>query len=807
MVKLLYSLALVFLFFDIVSANNQDIYVRAKEKYKLNPTASVLTLDSALAQATEQKNTAEIIQTNKLLGYAFYYQQKFPEAILHFQQGLYVAGQADSLKEQFNISNALGACYKFVGDYGKAIEYFNQAYVLAEADNNKTNLAKSCNNLGVLLRLNKQFQQSAKILKRAKDIYSEERDSLSLGETLNNLGLSYVAQDSLKLAREYYQKSLELKKSLSKKTSYAKTLNNLALVEQELGNLQIAKALFEEAIIIAENENQLYSIASFKINLVDVLIQMELSEPINQLLFEVELLIQSNNFTELKPRLYKLKSNLAYYQKNYEQALFYRDKHQQAKDSLFTSELKQSLANATLVQKIETEKNKNEILAQQLQIQALKIDQQRWKYYFLLLAIMLLFVLVAYFYLRFNKIKRLNILLKQKEVELNKEKAAAIEANNHKSDFLAKMSHEIRTPLAAIRASAELLGDSNSRSDEKMLVEILQHSSETLMNLVNDILDVSKIESGKFELREEEVVIDDLLNEVLGTQKIVVKQKNIDLKVDSDVEFEKIVVDGLRLKQILINLLGNAVKFTHQGYVKLKITADKSFQKTDEFINLNFEVEDTGIGIDNADLVNILQPFTQVYDSTKSNFGGTGLGLTISNYFVDLMGGKLQVKSVLNQGTTFWFSIPVKIKLQDSSTGNEKEIKPSSANKSKHQILLVEDNKMNQQVFKMGVSKLDVPLIIANNGVEGLNAYTKELPKLVFMDIKMPEMDGEECTKRIREFESANKLEPATIVAFTANALKGDKERYLSNGFNEFLPKPFSTQKLKEIALKYLGAE
>ena len=798
------TLIILLIFVNGKSQDASTLYIKGKDALKTNTSKAFNILDSAQTIADKTQNTSLSIKTRKLKGYAKYYEGDFSNAILAFGQALEIAKINDSTALQFDLCNALGASYKFVGDYGKSINYFNDAYQKALVLNDTEKVAKSTNNLGVLFRLNKDYKNSIKLLKEAEEIYRTQGDSISLGETLNNLGLSYSSIDSLEKARVYYNNSLRLKSLKGKTVSYAKTLNNIGLTEQLLKDYKKAQTHFEEAILVAEQANNLYQMASFKINLLDL--QVEQNNTFNQeeLLNGLEKTILSYGFVDLKPRLYLLKSNFTFTQKNYQKAIDFRDIYYKIQDSLYTEESKSAIANAKLIKEIEEKKNENLILSQQNLIQGLEIKQKQLTNTLVFIGLILLVLVSILLYLRFNRLKKLYQRLNKQETLLIKEKNAAQKANNYKSEFLANMSHEIRTPLSGIKGSINLLKENVDKDEKLEILKILDQSSDTLMRIINDILDLSKIESGNITLSKESFDLKAAVEEVISSQSFVAKAKNIDLEVIIPQNLPKLSGDGTRLKQVLYNLVGNAIKFTQSGIVKLTIEKpDKN--NSSSFIYLYFSISDTGVGISQNQIKNIFSPFTQANDQIAKTYGGTGLGLAISNQIISLMGGKLHVKSELDKGATFWFSIPFTISEETQQANNPNSSNINAKPLSKDiKILLVEDNKINQTIFKLSLDKIGYNFEVQENGKLGFEAYKKHQYPLIFMDIRMPEMDGITSTSYIRKFEEENHLKPSKIVAFTANAMIGDKEKYLEAGMDDFLAKPFNPNELKEIIEKYL---
>jgi len=388
-----------------------------------------------------------------------------------------------------------------------------------------------------------------------------------------------------------------------------------------------------------------------------------------------------------------------------------------------------------------------------------------------------------------KKTKRLNFILKQsdsltKELHLQMEKAKQLA--DVKSEFLSNMSHEIRTPLNAIMGFIELMKEEDDGKFKKYL-DVIDSSSKTLLTIINDILDLSKIEAGKISIENVNFSCNELFYAIELFEERASK-KQIEYKTNFVNLPKYLIGDVHRIKQVISNLLSNAIKFTPENK---KIEVDVEYKNNSLFVM----VKDEGIGIPEQKLLTIFDAFNQADNSITRKYGGTGLGLTISYKLIQLLGGELKVQSKENQGSKFYFEIPIKKGKEenhiiDCKNMNNKHIK----------ILLAEDNKANQMFMKVIFKKLNIDFEIVDNGEEVIKLLKQNKQfDIILMDINMPVLDGIEATKIVRDMKK-----DIPIIALTASVLKDEKDRYILVGMNDVLEKPLDIEKLKKVINQFL---
>ncbi|MFD1382079.1 ATP-binding protein [Rhodanobacter aciditrophus] len=403
-------------------------------------------------------------------------------------------------------------------------------------------------------------------------------------------------------------------------------------------------------------------------------------------------------------------------------------------------------------------------------------------------------------------------LVLQRTEELRSALELAETANKHKGFFLANMSHEIRTPMNAIIGLAHLLQDTQLADGQRDYLNKIQGSASNLLVIINDILDFSKVESGQLTLEHEVFALDKVLQGVYDINHLNARKKGIGFHIDyADDVPKSFVGDSVRISQIFTNLVNNAIKFTNNGQVDVKVSL---LHRVANVAHLEVKVKDTGIGIADDSLDTLFAPFSQADISTSRRFGGTGLGLSITKQLVDMMDGDIHIESCLGQGSEFTLRIQLPL-AEAHLEQSESKVQPENQDELSSflneaealqgiRVLVAEDNAINMMIVSNLLSKLGVQVYPAENGAEALQVLESHAIDLVLMDVQMPTVDGFEATDRIR---SQPKFANLPIIALTAHAMEGDYERSIAAGMNDHITKPIDPIALKSVLLKWRGVE
>ena len=649
------------------------------------------------------------------------------------------------------------------------------------------------------------YDESEKYLLKALQHAKETEDLNAIGGSLIDLTNLYIHKEEEEKARMYLDSAIHVMRDekecvpcymLARRTR-ANFNNLLGNYREALDELTEIKDFYEE------RPNHINSFRFFVALSETYLGLKQYDKAISTANFADGMSIKNlSGRSDLFDVLYKAseaKKNYANALKSYKQYVKLQDSLAVLRNSEKTTrlELESQFSQVRLADSLHVAQQKRETeLAFQNQLNR----QKSTKNLFILLGIGLILSIIGLYY-RLRFIRRTEAELKQKNEIIEAEKLKAQTSERAKHQFLANMSHEIRTPMNAIKGMTDILLRRKPRKDQTEYLEGIKQSSESLLIIINDILDISKIEAGKIELEHQPFLVNEVIGNVYTIMHFKAEEKGLQLKMNIPEENILVTGDVTRLRQILINLIGNAIKFTEKGMVNLIVKSENEEEK----LKLHFTVSDTGIGIDQDRIEKIFKSFEQGYADTNRKFGGTGLGLSISKQLIELQSGKIWVESEKGKGTEFHFIIPYEIA---EEMDIKKELSISKDNISAKlkgiNVLLVEDNSFNAVVAQEELEDAieDLRVDLAENGAVALEKLKTSDYDIILMDVQMPVMNGYESTRAIRNLE--NGKAKTSIIAMTANVLKDEVDLCYKAGMDDYIGKPFNTEELIQKMFKLI---
>ncbi|MBL7772788.1 MAG: tetratricopeptide repeat protein [Chitinophagaceae bacterium] len=668
--------------------------------------------------------------------------------------------------------NHKGACFWLLGRYGRGLVTLKEALAVAKEIKNDALRARIYNNYGNIYRDLGDLSNASKYYQWALEINEELGDELSQSVVLINISNIHFDLFDYDNALEYAIKCLSI---FSKYHDTVRLIN----VYHTLGNIYFKKDDYNNALTHFKN--------SLALTEPDTVGHMKANSGIGKVYYRL------NNFEKSRKYLYIAREQ-----------------------SEKLSNIEGIIISEFYLGRIQTDENNLEAALEHFN-KAMDISTEHSRKHDIM-SIHELFAVVheklgdipkAYEHLKLfenlkeeifhqNTMNKLRNLQARHEVEFAiKEKELAKQSSKLKQQFIANMSHEIRTPMNAIVGMTRLLMEKNPRQDQLKYLNAITTSADNLLVIINDILDFSKIEAGKISIEHIPFSLKEVLKNVVTLLRFKAEEKGITIRFEMDPSLpDRLVGDPTRVNQVLMNLAGNAVKFTEHGQVRIDcepVAIDSTGVK------LAFHIADTGIGISEEYVSKIFESFTQAGTDVARKYGGTGLGLTISQQLVQLMEGEISVKSTLGVGTTFTFILPFRI-ADDQDNLVQEEFSYSDEDVSllnRMNILLVEDNEMNVMLAMDTLKSVaeHISITEAHNGIEAVEAVRNQDFDVVLMDIQMPGMNGVEATRKIRS-ELDYPRNQTQIIAMTANVMREDIQQYLTNGMNDHIPKPFQKDML-----------
>ena len=741
-------------------------------------------------------------QANKMLGILLYYQGELKPALKSYQKSLayYDDNQANDVNtfaiERANLLNNIALVYTSLGQPNLALVNYQLAEPLYARYGDETDKIDVRYNIAVLHISLKRFDSAIDMLIVIVRKRQQLQDDFGVAQARATLGVAYKDSGQFELGIENILAALDYFQEHGYKHDIASQLHNMSEIYNDTFDIEQALFYGKQALAISKEighqkayAGSLQSLAKASFYSGDLLqaeYYIERSITIGENIDYQALLTENLAISAL---IYASKQEFV-------KALAHQQKYQYryllASNNLLNDKLAE-FESVQLHQKIVDLEQRRKLQS----LRSAKIEQQR---NIIILALVLILVVVFFIYRRYLEkrlTQELEFRVKQRTRELEDLTHELAQANQVKSQFLANMSHEIRTPLTAIVGHSEAIihGDIEKNKVQEDIA-VIHGNSLHLLELINDILDLSRIEANKFELEIQPLDLTELIQDLAHTFTDQAQQKHLRFTIEHQLALPFIIqVDSLRLKQILLNLCANAIKFTEKGQVTLDINWQNG--------QLVFTVTDTGIGLSKDHLAQVFEIFTQADNSISRRFGGSGLGLSLSNQLAKLMSGNISVTSKLGQGSTFCLTLPcIHINNDRLSTITASPIEHDSASLFSGKILLAEDHDDNRRLIARLLSGLGLEVIVASNGKEAVQLCLEHQPTLVLLDIQMPEMDGVEAFKALRDLGYKQ-----PIYALTANAMSHEVSQYLGLGFTGHLKKPIERQTFIATIAKYFPSQ
>ncbi|MCB0565711.1 MAG: tetratricopeptide repeat protein, partial [Phaeodactylibacter sp.] len=729
---------------------------------------------------------------------AKYYRTNSDSAILLGKRSLEYAQKEDKPSLKSTSLNTLGAAYWFKGDQDKALEYYFEALSIAEANGLRQAASTTLGNIGIIYSERQDLQNALKYQKQSLDIKKALGDTLGMARALTNIGLNLFREEHWDEALENYQEALKLARALNEKFGEGLLLGNIGAVYLEQEKYEQARSSIQQALEIRRELGDKSGIANDLNNIgATYLREGQIEKALVNFHEALEIAREVGSYT-LLTLPYESLADAYRQQGDYRNAFEYQALLLDAKDSINNQEVIESVAE--METKYQTEQKEKELAQAELDLSRQRSTRNRILYGSLI-AILALTSLVLF--------TRSRARLRKKQAELERAKAEKLqELDRIKSNFFANISHEFRTPLTLIKGPLKEMAEGRFQGDYEKYYHIMLRNSERLLNLINQLLDLSKLESGRMQLQLERGDAGRFINAIAHSFESLAARKQIQYAVEVGEGLQNAFFDRDKLEKILANLLSNAFKFTdEEGQVSLQAKGLENGRR------LHLRIQDSGIGIPEKQLPFIFERFYSSGNSDKE-MKSSGIGLALLKELVELHGGRIEVQSEEGQGAIFLVSLPIgesilkrgalvepnEEAVDERPVANEDvmdTVEPVNAlapfASSEEIVLIVEDNdEVRQYIIDQLLGRYRV--IQASNGLEGLDQATREVPSLVLTDVMMPEMDGVEFCRRLKEQEATSHI---PIIMLTARAEQEDKLEGLEQGADDYLTKPFDGEELR----------
>lgn len=720
----------------------------------------------------------------KMQGVSYYYQGLIQQAVESYTRALRVAEKMDAPISEANLLSNIGLAYFDMWDMSKALDYYTRAKSIYEKYGSAQDKADILHNIaGLYIRLS-SYDIALDMYRETLKIFEKLGDEEGVAQSYGNMGVAYSELGQYQLSLHYYQRALRYYQKTHDAYYLSSRHVNIANVYLRTGDLELALSHADKAIEFAEQiNNKTLELAGLLSRAKIELLQGKLTQAEVTLTTSIEMAKKYKDDLRVQDGI-GMHALIKAGQGDFTTAVAHFDQFVRTLKAANNERLLRSLGE--LHSRINASQLTQEIidLKQKQRVQELEMSKQRQLAIMLFILFIMLVVTGITIYRRMiekGAKEQLSLMVAKRTNELEETAEKLRSANEIKSQFLANISHEIRTPLTAILGQTDTLMNGFYKPEQlNDELAVIHKQSEHLKDLINDVLDISKIEANKLELSLKEGDLVCLLNDVHSMLSGQAKAKGLKFAFHNQLGEQFITrLDFTRVKQILINLCANAIKFTHQGEVELQVTQTQQ--------GICFQVSDTGIGMDASQLKLIFECFSQGDNSISRRFGGTGLGLSLSQQLAIMMGGYISVESEINKGSVFAFYLPCKEHESSQTDANSKygNDLPQSLKGLSGKVLIAEDHADNRRLIRRYLESMGLDVIAVDNGAKAVEQCLIEFPDVVLLDIQMPVLDGLSALKLLKE---SGFTQP--IYALTANAISHEIEAYLQAGFTGYLAKP-----------------